>query len=153
MKRALHDSYGEPVLAHFLKQRERMRKSTTKRRSRNRGAGFTMIEIMLVLALIGLIMGALVYRLRRSAMNGQVQIARVQVTQVSGSLFQQRLANGGDCPAAQDPTVGRTDEKDPWGHALVIVCPGERDQGGVDVASLGPDGKPSDDDIVSWRLK
>jgi type II secretory pathway pseudopilin PulG len=112
-----------------------------------------MIEIMLVLALIGLIMGALVYRLRRSAQLGQIQIARSQVTQVTGTLFQQRLANGGECPSTEEPTTGGGVEKDPWGHALVVVCPGEHDQGGVDVVSLGPDGKPSDDDIVSWRLK
>jgi general secretion pathway protein G len=144
---------GETVLARFLKQHERMRKSTTRRHDRNRSAGFTMIEIMLVLALIGLIMGALVYRLRRHVGTGQIQVARVQVTQVSGTLFQQRLANGGECPSTEEPTTSVSVEKDPWGHALVVVCPGEHDQGGVDVASLGPDGKPSEDDIVSWKLK
>lgn len=113
-----------------------------------------MIEIMLVLALIGLIMGVVVTGLRKRARDGQIQIARMQVRQLAGTLFQHRLANGGECPATNGSDAPTSAEsKDPWGRALLMICPGEHDQDGVDVVSLGPDGRPSADDIESWKLQ
>ena len=116
-----------------------------------------MIEIMLVLALIGLIMGAVVYRLHRSAIDGQIQVARVQIRDLEAMVFRHRLANSGECPSLalwlEDKTL-KAEPKDPWGHPLSIVCPGEHGEGGADIVSLGPDGRPgTKDDIESWRLQ
>jgi hypothetical protein len=113
-----------------------------------------MIEIMLVLALIGLITGAVVVGLRRRARDGQIQIATMKVRELSGTLFQYRVSSSGDCPpspSSEDPV--RAGEKDPWGHPYLVVCPGVHDQEGADVVSLGPDGQQGNDDIESWKLR
>jgi len=119
-------------------------------------AGFSMIEIMLVLALIGLIMGTVVVGLQRRARDAQILVARQHINQLVGMFLQHRVANGGECPSVkqwvEDKTL-KTEPRDPWGHPLVIVCPGEHDEGSADVVSLGPDGQSgSKDDIQSWKL-
>lgn len=116
-----------------------------------------MIEIMLVIALIGLVMAAVAIGLRKRARDAQIQIARVSVQQLSGLFFQHRLASGGECPSIQqwidDKTI-KSEPKDPWGHVLIIVCPGEHDEIGADILSPGPDGQTGNkDDIESWKLQ
>jgi general secretion pathway protein G len=113
-----------------------------------------MIEIMLVLALIGLITGTVVVGLRKRARNGQIQIATMKVRELSGTLFQYRVSSNGDCPpSSSSDDAARAGDKDPWGHPYVIVCPGVHDQESADVVSLGPDGQPGNDDIESWKLQ
>ncbi len=116
-----------------------------------------MIEIMLVLALVGLIMGAIVVGLRKRAIDGQIMVTRMQVQQLGAMVFQHRLANNGECPSTkqwvEDQTL-KSEPKDAWGHLLVIVCPGEHEEGGADIISLGPDGQAgTKDDIESWKLR
>jgi general secretion pathway protein G len=120
-------------------------------------AGFTMIEIMLVLALVGLIMGAIVVGLRKRAIDAQIMVTRMHVQQLGALVFHHRLANNGDCPSTkqwvEDKTL-KSEPKDPWGHLLVVVCPGEHEEGGADIISLGPDGQAgTKDDIESWKLQ
>lgn len=115
-----------------------------------------MIEMMLVLALIGLIMGTIVHKLRKSGIDAQVQVARMQLRELGAMFFHYRLGNNGDCPSIrqwlEDKTL-KSEPKDPWGHPLTIVCPSEHDQGTADIVSVGPDGQPSSrDDIQSWTL-
>jgi general secretion pathway protein G len=71
-------------------------------------------------------------------------------------VFQHRLVNSGECPSTQqwveDKTL-KSEPKDPWGHPLLIVCPGQHEEGGADISSLGPDGQSgTKDDIESWKL-
>jgi general secretion pathway protein G len=115
-----------------------------------------MIEIMLVLALIGLIMGTVVVGLRRNMIKGQILITQTEIRKLDGMFLQHRLSNSGECPSirawVEDKTLD-SEPKDPWGHSLSIGCPGEHTEGGADIASLGPDGKPgTKDDIESWNL-
>jgi general secretion pathway protein G len=115
-----------------------------------------MIEIMLVLALIGLIMAAVVVGLLGRTREAQIRIARTQITRLGGLFLQHRLANSGECPSIGqwvEDKVLKSEPKDPWGHLLVIVCPGEHDEGGADITSLGPDGRAgTSDDIQSWTM-
>jgi len=116
-----------------------------------------MIEIMLVLALIGLIMGAIVIGSRRKTRDAQVQIAKLGVQQLSGLFFNHRLANSGECPSIKkwlEDKPLKSEPKDPWGHPLVIICPGEHDEGSADIISPGLDGEAGNqDDIESWKLE
>jgi general secretion pathway protein G len=116
-----------------------------------------MIEIMLVLALIGLVMGAIVVKLRERAVEAQKLIARTQINELSAMVLRYRVGNGGDCPTVRqwlaDGTL-KSEPLDPWRHPFVITCPGEHDESGADIVSLGPDGqRGSMDDIESWRLQ
>ncbi len=116
-----------------------------------------MIEIVLVLALVGLIMGAIVVKLRRGTGEAQRQIARVQIQELAGQFLNYRVSNSGDCPTIaqwiEDKTL-KEEPKDPWGRALSIVCPGQHDEAGADIFSPGPDGQANTkDDIQSWTSK
>jgi general secretion pathway protein G len=134
-----------------------MVQTRSKALGRRQAAGFTMIEIMLVLALVGLIMGAIVVGLRKRAIDGQIMVTRMQVQQLGAMVFQHRLANSGECPSTkqwvEDKTL-KSEPKDAWGHLLVVVCPGEHEEGGADIVSVGPDGQAgTKDDIESWKLQ
>jgi hypothetical protein len=79
----------------------------------------------------------------------------MQVRELAAKVFNHRVSNAGECPTIaqwiEDKTL-KSEPKDPWGHALVMVCPSEHDAGGADVVSLGPDGRSdTKDDIVSWQ--
>jgi general secretion pathway protein G len=116
-----------------------------------------MIEIMLVLALIGLVMGAVVVKLRERTIEAQKLIARTQINELSAMFLRYRVGSGGDCPTVnqwlEDGTL-RAEPKDPWRHPFVVTCPGTHDESGADIVSLGPDGQlGSRDDIESWRLQ
>jgi prepilin-type N-terminal cleavage/methylation domain-containing protein len=93
-----------------------MVRSAERNRHHGRIAGFTMIEMMLVLALIGLIMGAVVIGLRKRTRNAQAQVGRLQVQQLSEIVFQHRLGNSGECPVIsqwiEDKTL-RSEPRDP----------------------------------------
>jgi type II secretory pathway pseudopilin PulG len=115
-----------------------------------------MIEIMLVLALVGMIMGAIVYKLQQTGKAAQKHVAELEIRQLGAMFLQYRIANHGDCPSVaqwiEDKTL-KGEPKDPWGHALTIACPGQHDDGSADIVSLGPDGQASTkDDIQSWTL-
>jgi type II secretory pathway pseudopilin PulG len=112
---------------------------------------------MLVLALVGLLMAAIAYRLRHGDIEGRIQIARMQIRDLEAMVFRHRLGNNSECPSIQqwleDKTL-KSEPKDPWGHLLTVVCPGEHVEGGADIVSPGPDGRPgTKDDIESWRLQ
>ena len=125
-----------------------------ERMARERRAGFTLLEVMIVLALIGLIastIGVAVYHRWRE---GQISAARIQVRDVGGRVVQFMVAKN-RCPTAEDMVSDHYVErapKDPWGTLLSIRCPGDHQQDGADVVSYGPDRlADTKDDIKSWE--
>jgi general secretion pathway protein G len=120
----------------------------------SRQGGFTLLEVMVVLALIALIsstIGVAVYRRWR---DGQIRTTQVQVHEVAGRVAQFVIMKN-RCPAADDLVnehylAGPL--RDPWGTALTIRCPGEHEQDAADVVSAGPDqAAGTSDDIKSWE--
>jgi hypothetical protein len=81
----------------------------------------------------------------------------LQVRDLGDRFLRYRLAHSGDCPSIEqwieDKTL-KSEPKDPWGGTLSIACPGQHEEGGADIISLGPDGKlATKDDIWSWQLQ
>jgi general secretion pathway protein G len=115
--------------------------------------GFCLIEIMIVLALIGLIASAVGYVAYRHFRDGQDTAARLQVGEVLKTVERYTL-NKGTCPTL-DTLVAenylRRPPVDPWGTALELRCPGDHEKDPADVISLGRDRKKgTEDDIKSW---
>ena len=143
------------MLGTNLEQGRGMTKRASNREPND--TGFSMIEIMIVLALIGLITGMVAVGIQKSNRDAKIRITKNQIHGLAQFIFQHRQLNSGACPDIQQWLVDKTlrsEPKDPWGHPLRIVCPGtHEEEDSADIVSLGPDGKlDTGDDIRSWEL-
>jgi general secretion pathway protein G len=139
-------------------------------RSRRAQSGFTLIEIMVVLVIIGLLMGIVGPRLIRQEEKAKVKATRIQIETLGTALDTYRL-DVGRYPATQEglaalrqrpfgtdrwdgPYLKKDVPKDPWDRPYYYRSPGE---GGrpYDLYSLGADGAPGGEgdsrDITSWE--
>jgi general secretion pathway protein G len=137
-------------------------------------AGFTLIEIMVVIVILGLLAALVVPKLIGRTEEAKKTQARVQIRNVQQALELFKLDNGffpgtdqGLEALVRMPDAGRTPKnyrkggyldrvpKDPWGNAYVYVCPG--DHGDYDISSYGADGtqggEGEDGDINSWEIQ
>jgi general secretion pathway protein G len=140
--------------------------------ARRRHRGFTVIEILAVLALIGLLLGVLITNTDRIFGQGQTAVAGIFVRNtVSVPLLGYRR-DMGDYPSTQEglqvlvtPPSTRAEAwhgpymdapggrlpVDPWGQPYQYRYPGTKNPGGYDVFSKGPDKQPDTaDDIGNW---
>ena len=123
-------------------------------------SGMTLIEIMIVLAIIALVMGLLV----GPAIIGKLDqakkdTAKAMTKQIEAARARWLVASEKDCPDSIDDLkqeLGRHKNdtiKDPWGHEYVLKCGDQAAEEceGFCVLSVGKDGKEgTEDDIKSW---
>lgn len=142
---------------------------------RSSAAGFTLIEIMAVVLIIGLlggIVGAVVFSQVDKA---RVNTARTQIKQLESALEFYRLDNArypsteqGLRALVQKPSgdpqprnyrpegylQGGQVPADPWGEEYQYRSPGEHNTYSFDLWSFGADGKPggtdNDSDVGNW---
>jgi general secretion pathway protein G len=142
------------------------------RRPRN-AAGFTLIEIMVVVIIIGLLAAVVVPQFLNRVDDARVSRAKSDIQGIETALTMFRLDNfkyptteqglGALVQQPTDPTIRnwrqggylRKLNKDPWGNDYQYVSPGT--QGGeYDLFSLGADGQPGGEDanadIGNWNL-
>jgi general secretion pathway protein G len=150
-----------------------MKKLTLRRRAAQRlQRGFTLIEIMVVVVIMGVLAAMVVPKLLNRAGDSKVSAAKVDIATIMQALKLYKLDNqryptteqglqaliekptGG--PAANGWKSGGYVEKmpkDPWGNQYQYLSPGIK--GEVDVFSYGADGQPggtgNDADIGSWE--
>lgn len=128
---------------------------TQSARRRRRSRGMTLIEILVVLAIIGLIVGGVSVVAFSALAESKVKAGYTGVIQLQGACERYLLEKNDKCPkTAADlkaaNIIRAADLKDPWGEDYIITCPGEH--GPVDVTSYGPDKKTGGgDDIFSWE--
>lgn len=135
-------------------------KNGSRRRRSGRGElGMTLIEIVLVLAIIGVVMGILFGpALLDMFRGGKESATKILVDKFAGQGYVQwQLQSGENCPNSLDDVakyVGKKDAKDPYKTPMQMVC-GEdapEDANGFGVVSAGPDKKHgTSDDIKSWE--
>ena len=134
-----------------MKESEMKQGQVAREKTRRRDAGMTMLEIMIVLALIGLVMSAVGVGVFAQFKKGQRKVAQAQVNDVAAKIVQ-FMADNSDCPKTLDDLVAQKylpkKTKDPWNRDLIIRCPGTINTDGVDVVSLGPDGQEGTADDV-----
>ncbi len=138
--------------------------------ARSRG-GFTLLEILVVLAIIGMLVGVLVKNIGGSFESGQESVAKIFVsTSVKTSLIRYRL-HMGDLPSTAEglealvsAPSGKGDKwrgpyidggklpVDPWNQAYVYRFPGTRNKNDFDIFSKGADKtEGTADDIGNWE--
>jgi len=135
--------------------------------------GFTLIEIMVVIAILGIMAAIVVPKLVGHTDTAKVVAAKQDIANFKQQLILYKLDNQryptteqGLQALVTKPTVGpepkgyKTDgylekiPKDPWGNPYQYLCPGIK--GEFDVFSFGADGQPGGEginaDIGSWDL-
>jgi len=132
--------------------------------------GFTLIELMVVLVIIGLLAALIVPNVLDRADDARVTAARTDVNNIVQALKLYRLDNqryptteqglnalisrptSGPIPPNWRPYLEKL-PNDPWNRPYQYLNPGLR--GEIDVLSLGADGQPGgegrDADIGSWQ--
>lgn len=119
-----------------------------------------LLEIMVVIALIGLIVAVISANVFGTMRGGQDDLARQQAHQLAGSFELFRLRHGAYPPSSEGisaltkPARGRpivdTAPVDPWQRPFRYAFPGVHG-GAIDVWSVGEDGVDgSDDDVGNW---
>jgi len=115
-------------------------------------AGMTMLEIMIVLAIIGLVMSAVGVGVFQSFKKAQKKIAQAAVNEIAAKTVQFMTDNSSECPKSLDDLVAQKyipkKNKDPWNHDYILRCPGTINTDGIDVVSLGPDGQEGTADDI-----
>jgi prepilin-type N-terminal cleavage/methylation domain-containing protein len=129
---------------------------------RNAQRGMTLLEIMIVLAILALVMGFLVgpriYRAFQESKE-ETQKAIVKKYVYEGFVDWARKNPTKGCPGSLMEVaeeMGRPDSKDAWGRELIMFCGDNLPPGATKdffaVMSVGADGQPNTkDDIKSWE--
>ncbi len=118
-------------------------------------AGFTLLELLVVIVIIGLLAGYVAPRYFAQVGKSEVQVAKAQIDALEKALDQYRLdtrhypnvdqglsalvERPGDEPSWNGPYLRKAVPNDPWGHPYVYRTPGQK--GEFDLFSYGRDGK------------
>jgi len=143
-----HSSIGPASIG-----RPSIRRSLKRAPGRNAQSGFSLIEIILVVVLIGGIVAFAATRILGGGDRAKVNLAKAQV-QTLAEKVQQFENDTGNLPGSLDELVAApgnaagwlgpyskaAELKDPWNHAFEYTVPGDGQP--FDLVSLGKDGKP-----------
>lgn len=114
-------------------------------RSSRAGRGFTLLELLVVIVIIGLLAGYVAPRYFSQVGKSETQVARAQIDALEKALDQYRLDNR-RYPTAEEglvavqPYLKKALPNDPWGRPYVYRVPGEKG-GEFALFSYGRDGK------------
>jgi general secretion pathway protein G len=130
--------------------------------------GYTLVEMLVVLAIIGLVVGLVGPRVLGHLSDSKEKTARIQIEGFSAALDIYFLDNGryptsneGLTALVQKPDgvaawkgpylKSNAVPNDPWGRAYVYVSPGKH--GAYDIVSLGVEGRDgaTETQITSWQ--
>lgn len=131
----------------------------------SRNSGFSLIELLVVLIILGLIAGLVVPNVMKRGEDAKFRAAEAEVQRLSMAVDEYYLDNGrppqelrqlvdepGDARNWNGPYVNESNLQDPWENAYNYRYPGEH--GSFDIWSHGADGSPGGEgtnaDITNW---
>jgi general secretion pathway protein G len=135
--------------------------------SYNRKRGFTLIEIMLVVTIIGILAAVVLPRLVGRGEEARVSATKLQIENLGVALDTFELDNG-RYPTTEEglaalitapsnvtnwkgPYLKKEIKNDSWGKPYIYRCPGTHNKD-YDLMSFGPDGvEGGNDDIGNWN--
>lgn len=127
--------------------------------------GFTLVEIMLVVAIIGILAALVIPKIAGKSEEARETAAQADIKGGIKTALDEFNVDTGFYPQSlqdliQKPRNARVwhgpylDQlpMDPWNNAYLYSYPGKHNAGGYDLWSAGPDGKSGDqDDIGNWQ--
>ena len=147
----------------------------TNRQNKKREQGFTLIELMVVIVILGVLAGLIIPRVMGRPDEARQAKAKIQMESMETALKLYKLDNGnyptteqGLKALVEAPTVGTLPRnwraggylekgkvpKDPWGNDFVYISPGTHSD--FDLICMGKDGEPGgegfDADINNWEI-
>lgn len=136
----------------------------------NSQQGFTLIEIMVVVVILGILAAAVVPKIMSRPEQARIEKTKHDITALESALSIYKLDNfqypstdqglealvtkPAGSPQPRNYKNGgyiKKLNKDPWGKEYLYLIPGSH--GEFDLYSLGPDGQPSEDDIGNWNIE
>ena len=130
---------------------------------------FTILEILVVIAIIGMLVGLSVSKLTDLFADSKLSVAEIFVKSSIKVPLQQYCNHLGDYPSTADglqalvtAPASRADRwrgpylsenkvpVDPWGNPYQYRYPGTHNKNGYDVFSFGKDGVENENDIGNW---
>jgi general secretion pathway protein G len=132
--------------------------------------GFTLIEIMLVVIIIGVLVAMVVPNIAGRSEQARTTAARTDIEANIATALDLYMMDNGRYPTTEQglqallsaPSTGvvkwngpylkkKKLPKDPWARDYVYKAPGDRNKDGYDLYSLGGDGKEGGDDVTNWE--
>lgn len=132
-----------------------LRARHARRLPARRQGGYNLIEIMVVLTIISMLMGAVGFGAFAFLERARKKETRNVMKTIENAVVQWQTESSEPCPPNLQELATRKilnkEPKDGWGRPLVFKCPGEHGSE-IDLTSLGKDGKEGTaDDIKSWE--
>ena len=138
-------------------------------KNRKRKHGFTLIEVLIVMVILGLLGALVAPRMFGKVGKSKQRAAKAQISLFETALDTYRLDTSkypttdqglqalrtkpGGVERWDGPYLPKEVPLDPWGHAYEYRCPGEH--GDYDIISLGADGtgggEGENEDVVNWK--
>jgi general secretion pathway protein G len=134
-----------------------------------KGGGFTLLELLVVMVIIGLLVGYVGPKYFAQIGKSEIKATRAQLDALAKALDQFRLDTGhyptteqglatlverpANEPKWGGPYLTKAVPLDPWGNPYVFTMPGEH--GEYDLLSYGKDGKPGGEgeaaEVTNWQ--
>jgi len=141
---------------------------------RNSMRGFTLIEIMLVVIIIGILVAMIVPNIAGRSEQARKTAARTDIESNLSTALDLYRMDIGQYPTTEqglsaliaEPTTSpipaqwngpylkkKKIPKDPWGHDYVYVSPGTHNPESYDLSSLGASGSEGADNVNNWETE
>ena len=144
-----------------------MQRVIRSNKTRRRSAGFSILELLLVLVILSILAGIVGVRFAGQSGKAKVKAAKVQLDNLGTGLTSYEIEIGNypttqqglnalhEEPSGVDdwdgPYMEKRVDEDPWGGEWQYRSPGTHNGNDYDLYSFGPDGSQGGgDDIVNW---
>ena len=131
--------------------------------------GFTLIEIMVVVIILGVLTGLIVPQLFKHVGKSRHMVAAQKITQIESAIqlfateyerlpetIEELIIRPSDIDEQLwlTPTVKQKNLLDPWKRPFVYIYPGDQNPDSFDLLSLGKDGQQGgtgeNKDVTNW---
>jgi general secretion pathway protein G len=129
--------------------------------------GFTLIELLLVLVILAALAAIVVPKFTKRSEQAKTTAATTDIANLEVALdafeidtsryptnsegIQSLVEQPSNAEGWKGPYLKKGVPKDPWGNEYIYKQPGQHNEYGYDLSSLGPDSQPgTDDDIINW---